>query len=628
MATQTLPPAPRRAGARPGLVAALAALLLVATAPTARAGTGIDTQRFAPALHSFGQFRAESAKVSTGITPNFILVFNHASKLNGPVFDPSADPTIDQTPGLDSLGTLNLLASLSFADFFSVGFDLPLHLYRSGTTQTTASPELPGFTLGDLRLSLKGAVLPPRKYKVGVALGLDIGIPTGGGDGFTDEESAWIAPRLFFESRGKGIRVLYNAAFMTRFADLDSIFGPGAPAVRHVSNERRGGDARYLTEMRHVAGIGILPDDETDAFEIILEAAASTSLNSPFKKDTLYVEAGGGLKYTHPQGFMVGAGVSAGFADGYGDPDFRFFSSIGYQKETYRPEDTDGDGILDEDDKCPEDPEDADGWEDDDGCPDLDNDNDGIFDLVDQCPNQAEDKDGVADEDGCPDFDTDGDGIDDPLDQCPSEPEDADGFQDIDGCPDVDNDGDGIPDSADRCPNDAEDKDEIQDLDGCPETDADGDAIPDEDDKCPLEPENINGCEDLDGCPEAKKVCVTDTAIRITEKIFFATNRARILKQSYELLEEIGEVILNHPEIEKIEIQGHTDSRGNARYNRRLSEKRAKAVYQALKKMGVPRARMTFKGYGEEMPIADNETDDGRATNRRVEFIILERSNP
>ncbi|CAN5639386.1 hypothetical protein BH11MYX1_BH11MYX1_19480 [soil metagenome] len=119
---------------------------------------------------------------------------------------------------------------------------------------------------------------------------------------------------------------------------------------------------------------------------------------------------------------------------------------------------------------------------------DGDRDGDGIPDREDKCPNEPEDKDMFQDDDGCPDLDNDGDGIPDDKDKCPLDPEDRDGFQDDDGCPDLDNDGDGIPDRNDRCPSEAEDKDGFQDLDGCPDLDNDGDGIPDAKDKCPLEP--------------------------------------------------------------------------------------------------------------------------------------------
>ena len=164
--------------------------------------------------------------------------------------------------------------------------------------------------------------------------------------------------------------------------------------------------------------------------------------------------------------------------------------------------DSDGDGVPDKVDECPDSPEDADGFDDEDGCPDRDNDQDGVGDAEDQCPLVAEDRDGWRDTDGCPEVDNDGDGIKDTEDGCPDQAEDPDGFQDTDGCPEVDNDQDGIPDPRDRCPLEAEDKDGFRDDDGCPEPDNDGDGILDTDDRCPNAAEELNGIEDADGCPE------------------------------------------------------------------------------------------------------------------------------
>lgn len=132
----------------------------------------------------------------------------------------------------------------------------------------------------------------------------------------------------------------------------------------------------------------------------------------------------------------------------------------------------------------------------------ADRDGDGVPDRLDQCPYEAEDLDGWEDSDGCPDLDNDNDGVPDAFDGAPNLPEDRDGFLDTDGIPDPDNDGDGVPDSLDHCPLAPEDMDGIADGDGCPETDADGDGILDEDDLCPLEAETVNGVEDDDGCPD------------------------------------------------------------------------------------------------------------------------------
>lgn len=167
-----------------------------------------------------------------------------------------------------------------------------------------------------------------------------------------------------------------------------------------------------------------------------------------------------------------------------------------------KPGDDDGDGILNPYDKCPDQAEDKDGFEDDDGCPELDNDKDGVADLEDKCPNEPEDKDGFEDYDGCPELDNDKDGVPDDKDKCPTQAEDKDGYKDDDGCPDPDNDGDGILDANDKCPNEAEDKDGFQDEDGCPDPDNDKDGVLDKADKCPNQPETRNGFQDDDGCPD------------------------------------------------------------------------------------------------------------------------------
>ena len=166
--------------------------------------------------------------------------------------------------------------------------------------------------------------------------------------------------------------------------------------------------------------------------------------------------------------------------------------------------DSDGDGIPDRRDQCPNEPEDRDGFQDEDGCPDLDNDQDGVPDHLDLAPLDPEDFDGFADEDGMPDPDNDGDGIFDFRDECPDEPEDFDGDRDGDGCPEEfeDRDGDGIGDWEDLCPDSAEDLDGFQDEDGCPDPDNDLDGIDDRDDECPNEPEDYDGDRDGDGCPD------------------------------------------------------------------------------------------------------------------------------
>ncbi len=243
--------------------------------------------------------------------------------------------------------------------------------------------------------------------------------------------------------------------------------------------------------------------------------------------------------------------------------------------------DKDGDGILNDDDACPEEAEDMDGFQDEDGCPDPDNDADGFADADDQCPDEAEDMDGFQDEDGCPDPDNDGDGIIDANDQCPDEAEDIDGFQDEDGCPDPDNDGDGVLDGMDQCP----------------DTPA-GVSV------------NANGCP----------VIAQIQAVVVLEGVAFELSSKEIASESYPTLDELVEAMKAYPEVE-IEIQGHTDSSGAAEYNLQLSGERAESVKDYLVDHGIEASRLTAVGYGEANPIQSNDTKEGRIANRRVELV-------
>ena len=248
-----------------------------------------------------------------------------------------------------------------------------------------------------------------------------------------------------------------------------------------------------------------------------------------------------------------------------------------------------------------------------------DKDGDGLKDNVDKCPNDPEDKDGFEDEDGCPDLDNDKDGIPDATDKCPNDPEDKDGFEDEDGCPDLDNDQDGLSDKVDQCPNDPEDKDGFEDDDGCPDLDNDKDGFADKDDKCPNEPGVAP-----DGCPKKYNlVVVTEKKIELKQTVFFDFNKASIKSVSFALLNEVGQAMADNPKI-KVEIGGHTDSVGNDAFNLKLSQNRAESVRNYLIKRGISSDRMVPKGYGENVPIADNRTEAGRSQNRRVEFVITE----
>jgi OOP family OmpA-OmpF porin len=264
-------------------------------------------------------------------------------------------------------------------------------------------------------------------------------------------------------------------------------------------------------------------------------------------------------------------------------------------EETPPPDnDPDKDGIVGDADGCPNDPEDPDGFQDDDGCPDADNDGDGIADASDQCPADAEDADGFKDDDGCPDPDNDGDGIPDATDQCKDQPEDADSFQDDDGCPDPDNDGDGVLDGADQCQDKAETKNGYQDSDGCP-------------DEVPAAVKKFTG---------------------VIKGINFKTGSAEILKTSNKTLDGAVKVLTDYPDL-KLEIAGHTDDVGDDAANQELSQKRADSVKAYFEGKGVAADRVVAKGYGETAPMVDptglkgGKLKAAQAKNRRVEFKLL-----
>jgi len=262
------------------------------------------------------------------------------------------------------------------------------------------------------------------------------------------------------------------------------------------------------------------------------------------------------------------------------------------------PKDSDGDGIIDANDKCPNVP----GSAKYDGCPIQDSDKDGINDEEDKCPTVP----GVARYQGCPIPDTDKDGINDEEDKCPNQA----GVARYEGCPVPDTDGDSVNDEDDKCPT----VPGVARYQGCPVPDSDNDGVNDEEDKCP----NLAGTVANQGCPEVSQEIVTKTAYA-ARNIFFETGKATLLKKSYPALSEVAKILSDNPQL-KLAIDGHTDNVGNDAFNQDLSEKRAAAVKTYLVSKGVDESRLAATGYGETQPVADNKTTAGRQKNRRVEM--------
>ncbi len=277
--------------------------------------------------------------------------------------------------------------------------------------------------------------------------------------------------------------------------------------------------------------------------------------------------------------------------------------------------DTDHDGVPDRRDRCPGTPEGA--RVDEHGCP-IDSDRDGVPDGIDQCPNTP--IGATVDEHGCP-SDDDRDGVPNGIDKCPDTP--AGAVVDATGCP-KDSDGDGVPDGIDQCADTP--KGTPVDARGCPIVkDSDNDGVPDDKDLCPNTPPNVK--VDKDGCPielNERETELLDKG-RITERqIHFETAKWDILPESYPILDDIGNILIQWPRL-KIEIGGHADARGSDAYNLELSQHRAESVLQYLlnKYPQLNRDNYTAKGYGEREPVATNKTVEGMAMNRRVEFKVM-----
>jgi outer membrane protein OmpA-like peptidoglycan-associated protein len=268
-----------------------------------------------------------------------------------------------------------------------------------------------------------------------------------------------------------------------------------------------------------------------------------------------------------------------------------------------------------------------------------DKDGDGLPDIADSCAEDAEDKDGYQDDDGCPDLDNDGDGVIDVDDRCVDEPEDRDTFQDEDGCPERDNDGDGIQDVADRCPDDAEDVDGFEDDDGCSDEDNDGDGFADKQDRCPNDPETVNGVDDDDGCPDTRTTTgPVEAGDRIDlrgNRIEFTGTSATLTPATRVILKQVASLVTRGGFSIRIETHVPLGTKSkNARAiadqkkkDKTLSQKRADAIFSALQAEGVPVQQITGAvGLGSDRPLAGSTATD--AVNDRTDFIKTQQRTP
>lgn len=621
---------------------------------------GMDLHLFRPAVDSKGLLYTNGTDIIGHLAFSFGLIVDGGfgilpfdayaytpGSTEGPVTRCSGRSDLLCGRMVDYLFTGTLHANLGLFNVLVVGIQLPLGVFAAGPDATipgiynlgsgpsgrTTGLQYQG--IGPFSAHVKARILRAESNGgFGLAAILQAEFPTGSAAEFVGDNSVvlwptvaaeWRPDRLFRLGLNVGSRIQLGGTWPNFPVGGRTIPG-GADGTMFqspiIDPDQPGRNVQYGPMLTYSLGAGVrLGDSPVELTADIYGASIFTAMT---RRGGHSLEGMLGLKiFVERNSYLVlagGGGIPIGGmlqSDARGMIGFIFEPSIG---------DRDGDGLRDDIDQCPDEPEDFDNFGDEDGCPDPDNDRDGILDVDDECPMVPEDRDGDADEDGCPEGnegDRDGDGILDVDDQCPDDPEDRDGFEDRDGCPDPDNDRDGILDTDDLCPNDPEDRDGFQDQDGCPDPDNDADRILDRDDACPNDPETYNGTEDEDGCPDRGMVVIEENSIVILEKIYFETDSAEILSRSFPVLDAVAATLVGNPHITLVEIQGHADERSSDEYNLRLTSDRAAAVVEALIQRGVMRNRLRSAGYGERCPIDPRHIPEAWEQNRRVEFKII-----
>jgi OmpA-OmpF porin, OOP family len=583
-------------------------LLTAALLAAAPAGAqGLPLNRFDPAPAGDRMFGVPSPFVAGRLTPHVAAILDYA---HNPLVLRAAN-------GDDTLGNvvssqlfLHGNATLALFNRVAINVDVPVAIFQEGTTVTAGGTTLPApenAQLGEVRAGLRVRLFGDYFDTFQLGLGGYVWFPTGPKDAYVGSGTVRGMPQLLLG--GRTDRIVWSLAG-----------GPEIRGSQTIANVTQG------TQIKVGLGLGILLLDNRH-LQIGPEAygAFTVAKSDDAGSDTLArssnIEVLLDVRYRIIDDLEIGVGAGPGLTAGPGTPDFRGVFMLAYTPEMKKaPGDRDGDGVLDPDDACPDVPGVRTNDPKTNGCPPpKDTDGDGIVDAEDACVTVKGVRTNDPKTNGCPP-DRDGDGILDVDDACP----DVKGVKTDDpktnGCP-PDRDGDGIPDAEDACPDVKGVKTDDPKTNGCP-PDTDGDGITDDKDACPTQKGPPNEDPKKHGCPT---VVVTEQEIVIHEQVQFDTDRATIKRVSDELLDKVAAVFKEHPEITKVEVQGHTDSRGRPAHNKQLSQRRAEAVQKALIGRGIAKERLIAKGFGQEVPIADNDTDEGRQKNRRVQFKILDR---
>jgi hypothetical protein len=513
----------------------VSAILVAADAPAQT--PSLDLRGWNPPVDPAGGLSYEPAASPATFDWNAALFTSYAWRpvtLRDPVEDAVAHSVIEHQLSGD------VIFNIGFFERLAVGLDLPFVLYQGGDDPDAATFDvigdytLPAQSLGDLKVALKGTIIPPTAGEFGgfaLALHERLGLPTGNEESFVGEGHISSETRVLLEYRFVALSA--HGAIGVKLRAEEGSYGCAAVERARADGLDVSCPTTFGHELPWSLALVFRPQavglDDGGHWTWFIESYGyvPVSPETPFTNAAVsQVQLGGGARFGFENDMSILAGLDAALVGGIGTAPVRATLAVAWAPRTH---DEDGDGVRDDQDLCPEDlKEDRDGHQDDDGCPDWDNDDDGVPDQNDRCDGEAEDEDEFQDDDGCADPDNDGDNILDIDDACV----DVAGIPSNDpkqrGCPDKDPDKDGVLGDADHCPAEKEDVDQHLDGDGCIDADNDGDQILDADDACrdiagkPFpEQKDIHGCPDgdddgvvdsKDACPEVKGVASEDPA--------------------------------------------------------------------------------------------------------------------
>ncbi len=555
-------------------------LFLMIAIPQTVAAQGFDLQQFNPMPNPTENFLGtSSADVAPHMGWSSFLLFNYA---NDPLIRRQADG--DPVESLvEHQGTANLLLSIGLMDRLELGLDVPLIVLQQGgaIAGSGLSPEDGSVGIGDIRLVPKVQLFSTREGYgddgFALALLLDTHLPTGNGEVLQGGDFR-IGPRLAADAMISGTRVGLNVGYLYRaeqqLEDLE---------VRDTLSWGLGVEVPVIDKLSLTGEVfGRLTPMAAEFRRN--ESPTELLLGGKFKHDGLHIIAGGG----------------AGLVNGYGTPDFRAFLGLGWATPRLAPEP--------EPEPMPEpEPE-----------PEC-----RTATVAEDCPDvpAASCEDDVLTTHAalCADGECDYSTTETP---CPGSTicGEEDGEPACVAAPECDGDGDCTDVPQPTCEDDVL-------------TTYAGICV---DSTCEYQPTETS-CEEeyecglrsgIPACVERTDLVEVDEEterIEIREVIFFAVNSDEIESRSFRLLDQVAQVLENNPQLTLIRIEGHTDSTGNRNYNVALSLRRAESTRQYLIEKGIDPARLRAEGLGPDSPIEDNATEEGRATNRRVELHIEER---